>query len=273
MQSGAEALAVEAQAGVVIDAVDKSFGPWRPSTASRSTSRAGEFVAVVGPERLRQVHAAGARLRPHRARRRDGVAPPAALMPQRDALLPWPSALDNAALALRVAGVSRAEARAAAHEHFAAFGLEGFEPRGPPRCRAGCASASRSCARCWPAAPCSASTSRSARSTRSPGSHCSAGSPTRSRASRARSCSSRTTSRRPCCWPTASCSSRRARAGSPSCSTSTLPRPRARDDAAVVALRERALEVLGRAVTAALIVLAAARRLGARRPRRRRRPR
>jgi NitT/TauT family transport system ATP-binding protein len=52
-------------------------------------------------------------------------------MPQRDALLPWLSALDNAALALRVAGVSRAAARAAAHEHFAAFGLDGFERARP----------------------------------------------------------------------------------------------------------------------------------------------
>jgi ABC-type nitrate/sulfonate/bicarbonate transport system ATPase subunit len=59
-------------------------------------------------------------------------AAPAALMPQRDGLLPWLSALDNAALALRVTGTGRAAARAAAHEHFAAFGLEGFE-RARPR--------------------------------------------------------------------------------------------------------------------------------------------
>ncbi len=58
-------------------------------------------------------------------------AAPAALMPQRDALLPWLSALDNAALARRVAGDSKAAARARAHEHFAAFGLEGFEGARP----------------------------------------------------------------------------------------------------------------------------------------------
>ena len=52
-------------------------------------------------------------------------------MPQRDALLPWLSALDNAGLALRVAGASRAEARERAHAHFAAFGLEGFERARP----------------------------------------------------------------------------------------------------------------------------------------------
>jgi ABC-type nitrate/sulfonate/bicarbonate transport system ATPase subunit len=60
------------------------------------------------------------------------AAGPAALMPQRDGLLPWLSALDNGALALRVGGVAKAAARAAAHEHFAAFGLEGFE-RARPR--------------------------------------------------------------------------------------------------------------------------------------------
>src|SRR5512133_2071609 len=38
-------------------------------------------------------------------------AAPAALMPQRDLLLPWGSALDNAALALRVRGVPVVRAR------------------------------------------------------------------------------------------------------------------------------------------------------------------
>jgi len=54
-----------------------------------------------------------------------------AYMPQRDLLLPWLSALDNAALALRIAGVPRHEARARAGEHFARLGLEGFENTRP----------------------------------------------------------------------------------------------------------------------------------------------
>jgi ABC-type nitrate/sulfonate/bicarbonate transport system ATPase subunit len=52
---------------------------------------------------------------------------PAALMPQRDLLLPWLSAIDNAALALRIAHVPRARARKRATELFAELGLEGFE--------------------------------------------------------------------------------------------------------------------------------------------------
>jgi len=56
---------------------------------------------------------------------------PAVLMPQRDLLLPWLSALDNAALALRIAGVARAPARTRAAELFAELGLEGFEHARP----------------------------------------------------------------------------------------------------------------------------------------------
>jgi ABC-type nitrate/sulfonate/bicarbonate transport system ATPase subunit len=57
---------------------------------------------------------------------------PAALMPQRDLLLPWLSAIDNAAIALRIAGRSRAQARAAAAPLFEELGLGGFE-RAHPR--------------------------------------------------------------------------------------------------------------------------------------------
>jgi ABC-type nitrate/sulfonate/bicarbonate transport system ATPase subunit len=59
------------------------------------------------------------------------IATPAVLMPQRDLLLPWLSAIDNAALALRIGGASRAEARERAHPLFARFGLDGFERARP----------------------------------------------------------------------------------------------------------------------------------------------
>ena len=57
--------------------------------------------------------------------------PGAALMPQRDLLLPWASALDNASLALRARGVARDEARRQAHPWLERFGLEGFERARP----------------------------------------------------------------------------------------------------------------------------------------------
>ncbi len=55
----------------------------------------------------------------------------AVLMPQHDLLLPWLDALDNASLALRIAHVPRAGARARAVELFAELGLAGFEHAQP----------------------------------------------------------------------------------------------------------------------------------------------
>ncbi len=56
---------------------------------------------------------------------------PAALMPQRDLLLPWCSAIDNAALALRAAGMKREPARHVVAPWLARFGLVGFEHSRP----------------------------------------------------------------------------------------------------------------------------------------------
>jgi NitT/TauT family transport system ATP-binding protein len=58
-------------------------------------------------------------------------AAPAALMPQRDLLLPWLSAIDNAGLALRARGASRDEARRAAAPWLERFGLSQFERTRP----------------------------------------------------------------------------------------------------------------------------------------------
>jgi ABC-type nitrate/sulfonate/bicarbonate transport system ATPase subunit len=54
-----------------------------------------------------------------------------AFMPQRDLLLPWLSAIDNAALALRNRGVRRGDARKQAEQLFERFGLAGFERARP----------------------------------------------------------------------------------------------------------------------------------------------
>jgi ABC-type nitrate/sulfonate/bicarbonate transport system ATPase subunit len=54
-----------------------------------------------------------------------------AYMPQRDLLLPWYSALDNAGLALRNRGLGKREARRQAGALFERFGLAGFEAARP----------------------------------------------------------------------------------------------------------------------------------------------
>jgi ABC-type nitrate/sulfonate/bicarbonate transport system ATPase subunit len=62
---------------------------------------------------------------------------PAALMPQRDLLLPWLSAIDNAGLALRARGMSRDEARRLAAPWLERFGLESFERTRPAQLSGG----------------------------------------------------------------------------------------------------------------------------------------
>jgi NitT/TauT family transport system ATP-binding protein len=54
-----------------------------------------------------------------------------ALMPQRDLLLPWRTAIDNAAIALENRGMRRSQARERARPLFERFGLAMFEDRTP----------------------------------------------------------------------------------------------------------------------------------------------
>jgi ABC-type nitrate/sulfonate/bicarbonate transport system ATPase subunit len=55
----------------------------------------------------------------------------AVLMPQRDLLLPWLSAVENAALAPRISGLTRSQARTRAQGLFTELGLAGFEDSRP----------------------------------------------------------------------------------------------------------------------------------------------
>jgi ABC-type nitrate/sulfonate/bicarbonate transport system ATPase subunit len=135
MRTEVEAPGVEprvASGGVTVAEVEKKFGAVEALGGVSLRAAPREVVAVVGPSGCGKstLLELVCRLQTPDAGTVD--APPAALMPQRDGLLPWLSALDNAALALRIKGTSKASARAAAHEHFAAFGLEGFE-RARPR--------------------------------------------------------------------------------------------------------------------------------------------
>jgi NitT/TauT family transport system ATP-binding protein len=116
---------------VVVDAVVKSFGAVRALDGVSLRVRRHETVAVVGPSgcgKSTLLEIVCGLLAPDAGC--VGGAP-AALMPQRDGLLPWLSALDNAGLALRIGGTPKAEARRRAHEHLVAFGLDGFEDARP----------------------------------------------------------------------------------------------------------------------------------------------
>jgi NitT/TauT family transport system ATP-binding protein len=94
-------------------------------------ARPGEVVAVVGPSGCGKSTLLELVCGLQQPDRGTVAADPAVLMPQRDLLLPWASALDNAALALRARGVGRADARAAAEPWFDRFGLAGFEQARP----------------------------------------------------------------------------------------------------------------------------------------------
>ena len=87
----------------------------------------GELLAVVGPSGCGKTTLLELLCGLRAPERGSILAPAAVLMPQRDLLLPWLDALDNAALALRIAGRSRRAARAEAQEIFCELGLEGFE--------------------------------------------------------------------------------------------------------------------------------------------------
>jgi NitT/TauT family transport system ATP-binding protein len=134
MQTEVEAPGVEPRdvsAGVTVAGVQKSFGSVRALAGVSLRAAPHEVVAVVGPSgcgKSTLLELVCGLAAPDAG---TVASAPAALMPQRDGLLPWLTALDNAALALRVRGASRSRARAAAHDHFAAFGLEGFERARP----------------------------------------------------------------------------------------------------------------------------------------------
>ena len=144
-------------AGVAIRALGHSFGELRVLEGISLSVPAGGVLGIVGPSGcgkstllelvagLRDpdegsIAVEGSRYRASDAGRSPEEARPAAaaerlrscaLMPQRDLLLPWLAAIDNAALAPRIAGLSRAESRRSARPLFERLGLAGFESSRP----------------------------------------------------------------------------------------------------------------------------------------------
>jgi len=116
--------------------VSRSFAGRRgePVQALRDLSlhvREGETVAIVGASGCGKTTLLELLCGLQQPDAGSVVGAPAALMPQRDLLLPWLRAVDNAALALRVHGVARQPARDQVKPWFERFGLGGFEHARP----------------------------------------------------------------------------------------------------------------------------------------------
>jgi ABC-type nitrate/sulfonate/bicarbonate transport system ATPase subunit len=122
---------VEEGDGVAVNAVAKSFGPVQALAGVSLRAAPREVVAVVGPSGCGKSTLLELVCGLQSPDAGSVSSDAAVLMPQRDALFPWLSALDNAGLAVRVRGGSRERARAAAHELFVEFGLAGFERARP----------------------------------------------------------------------------------------------------------------------------------------------
>jgi ABC-type nitrate/sulfonate/bicarbonate transport system ATPase subunit len=125
--TGPEAIAVEG----VHRVFRTRTGEVRALAGMSLHAHVGEVVCVVGPSgcgKSTLLELICALQRPDSGTIR---SLPAALMPQRDLLLPWLGALDNAGLALRARGLSRTQARAQAQVWFERLGLAGFERARP----------------------------------------------------------------------------------------------------------------------------------------------
>jgi ABC-type nitrate/sulfonate/bicarbonate transport system ATPase subunit len=126
---------LEGTDGVQLELVSRTFSTKRgPVMALRDMSLQAarhQVVAVVGPSGCGKTTLLELICGLQRPETGTVRCAPAALMPQRDLLLPWLGAIDNAALSLRVRGTDRKTARATAAPWLERFGLAGFEETRP----------------------------------------------------------------------------------------------------------------------------------------------
>jgi NitT/TauT family transport system ATP-binding protein len=126
---------LDGPAGVRVEVVSRTFKSRRGEVEAldQMSLRAapGEVVTVVGPSGCGKTTLLELICGLQQPDGGTVEADPAVLMPQRDLLLPWSTALDNACLALRARGVARDAARERATPWFVRFGLGGFEHARP----------------------------------------------------------------------------------------------------------------------------------------------
>lgn len=122
---------------IALSSVSHDYGEIRALDGIDLEIASDEVVGIVGPSGCGKSTLLGAvcgLLEPSEGKVRIGAVEEfeartqvCAYMPQRDLLLPWLSAIDNAVLAPRIAGIKRSEAREEARARFERFGLAGFE--------------------------------------------------------------------------------------------------------------------------------------------------
>ena len=121
--------------GVSVEAVSRTFATRRGAVEALAGCslrvERGEVAAVVGPSGCGKTTLLELICGLQAPTAGTVRSEPAALMPQRDLLLPWLGSLDNAGLVLRARGAGRDEARRQAAPWLERFGLAGFERTRP----------------------------------------------------------------------------------------------------------------------------------------------
>src|SRR3954462_7956106 len=131
MDTTLQAPSISAPASVEIERVTRRFGAVTALEGLSLRAAEHEVLCVVGPSGCGKSTLLELVCGLQAPDAGTVAGAPAVYMPQRDLLMPWWGALDNAAFPLRVAGQSPAAAREHARPLFAELGLAGFERARP----------------------------------------------------------------------------------------------------------------------------------------------